>query len=168
MDNKELLENLIELYGNDVLRIATLYTKNPNIAEDIFQDVFIKVSKYISSFKKESSEKTWIIKITINTCKDYLKSAWKKKIVPLENFNEINPINTSQTDLTTSETSNLIIKEILSLSPKYKDVIILYYYKDFNTLEISKILNIPEATIRTRLKRGRALLKEKLKIVLED
>ena len=167
MNNKELLENLIELYGNDVLRIATLYTQNPNIAEDIFQDVFLKVNKYLSSFKGKSSEKTWIIRITINTCKDYLKSAWKKKVVFIESLSESYSEDILDNNMS-SENSNLIIKEILSLPLKYKEVIILYYYKDFSTLEIAKILSIPEATVRTRMKRARELLKEKLEIIFEE
>ena len=60
------------------------------------------------------------------------------------------------------------MKEILSLPLKYKEVIILYYYKDFSTPEIAKILNIPESTVRTRMKRARELLKEKLEIIFED
>lgn len=168
MNNKELLENLIELYGNDVLRIATLYTKNPTIAEDIFQDVFIKVDKHISSFKGKSSEKTWIIKITINTCKDYLKSSWKKRIVPIEFLEETEISSKNEDNIIINENSNLILKEIIALPIKYREVIILYYYKDFNTSEISKILTIPEATVRTRMKRARELLKEKLEIILED
>lgn len=167
MNNKELLENLIELYGNDVLRIATLYTQNPNIAEDIFQDVFFKVNKSLCSFNGKSSEKTWIIRITINTCKDYLKSAWKKKIISIESLPETYSEDILDNNIS-SENSNLIIKEITSLPLKYKEVIILYYYKDFSTLEIAKILNIPEATVRTRMKRARELLKEKLKTILED
>ena len=168
MNNKEKLENLIELYGNDVLRIATLYMQNPSTAEDIFQDVFLKVNKYLSSFQGKSSEKTWIIKITINTCKDYLKSAWRKKVVSIENFND--PIDTVSFDesIIDNETANMVSNEILLLPTKYKDVLILYYYKDFSTIEISSVLNIPEATVRTRMKRAREMLKEKLKIILED
>lgn len=168
MDNKEKLTNLIELYGNDVLRIATLYTKNPSTAEDIFQDVFFKVSKSISSFSGRSSEKTWIIKITINTCKDYLKSAWRKKVVSLENLAETSDSIDYDDTIINSEKSSIILKEILDLPLKYKDVLILYYYKELNTVEISKILNVPEATVRTRMKRAREILKEKLKIILED
>lgn len=168
MDNKEKLTSLIELYGNDVLRIATLYTQNPSTAEDIFQDVFFKVNKYLSSFSGKSSEKTWIIKITINTCKDYLKSAWRKKIVSLEDFNETSDNVSYDNNIIDSENANMIFNEILTLPLKYKDVLILYYYKDFSTAEISKILNVPEATVRTRMKRARELLKEKLKIILEN
>ncbi len=168
MDNKEKLTSLIELYGNDVLRIATLYTQNPSTAEDIFQDVFFKVNKYLSSFSGKSSEKTWIIKITINTCKDYIKSAWRKKIVPLEEFNETSDNVSYDNNIIDSENASMIFNEILTLPLKYKDVLILYYYKDFSTAEISKILNVPEATVRTRMKRARELLKEKLKIILEN
>ena len=81
MQNNDIIENLISLYGNDVLRIATAYTKDSSISEDIFQEVFIKVAKNIDKFEKRSSEKTWIIRITINTCKDYLKSSWNKKVI---------------------------------------------------------------------------------------
>ena len=168
MNNKEKLENLIELYGNDVLRIATLYIQNPSTAEDIFQDVFIKVSKCLSSFHGKSSEKTWIIKITINTCKDYLKSAWRKKVVSIENFNDTIENAGFDENIIDSENASMVLKEILLLPTKYKDVLILYYYKDFSTIEISSVLNIPEATVRTRMKRAREMLKEKLKIILED
>ena len=168
MNNKEKLENLIELYGNDVLRIATLYMQNPSTAEDIFQDVFLKVNKYLSSFQGKSSEKTWIIKITINTCKDYLKSAWRKKVVSIENFNDTIENASFDENIIDSENASMVLNEILLLPTKYKDVLILYYYKDFSTVEISSVLNIPEATVRTRMKRAREMLKEKLKIILED
>ena len=168
MNNKEKLENLIELYGNDVLRIATLYMQNPSTAEDIFQDVFLKVNKYLSSFQGKSSEKTWIIKITINTCKDYLKSAWRKKVVSIENFSDTIENASFDENIIDSENASMVLNEILLLPTKYKDVLILYYYKDFSTVEISSVLNIPEATVRTRMKRAREMLKEKLKIILED
>ena len=79
MQNKDIIENLISLYGNDVLRIATAYTHNTTIAEDIFQDVFIKVSRNINKFEKRSSEKTWIIRITINTFLDFVQVFFQKK-----------------------------------------------------------------------------------------
>ena len=168
MNNKEKLENLIELYGNDVLRIATLYMQNPSTAEDIFQDVFLKVNKYLSSFQGKSSEKTWIIKITINTCKDYLKSAWRKKVVSIENFNDTIENASFDENIIDNENANMVLNEILLLPTKYKDVLILYYYKDLSTVEIANVLNIPEATVRTRMKRAREMLKEKLKIILEE
>jgi len=167
MQNNDIIENLISLYGNDVLRIATAYTRNSSIAEDIFQEVFIKVALNINKFEKRSSEKTWIIRITINTCKDYLKSAWSKKVVSMDNL-ETNSDFTSEQEILNEEKSSIIIQEILKLPLKYKEVLLLYYYQDLLTADIAKILNLPEASVRTRLKRARDLIKDKLKIVLED
>ena len=169
MSHAEKIEKLIDLYGNDVLRIANLYIKNLTIAEDIFQEVFLKVTKKLHLFKNESSEKTWIIRITINTCKDYLKSAWKTKVIPSEDISEqITETTNPDNKLLSTEASQLILTEILNLPVIYKDVVLLYYYKSFSTIEIANILKIPEATVRTRLKRAREILKETLKILIED
>lgn len=169
MSQSEKVEKLIDLYGNDVLRIANMYIKNLTIAEDIFQEVFLKVTKKLHLFKNESSEKTWIIRITINTCKDYLKSSWKTKVIPSEDVSEqITDITNPDDKILTSEMSKIILKEIFQLPAIYKDVILLYYYKSFSTSEIAKILMIPEATVRIRMKRAREILKEKLKIFIEE
>lgn len=167
MQNNNIIENLISLYGNDVLRIATAYTRNVSIAEDIFQEVFIKVALNIDKFEKRSSEKTWIIRITINTCKDYLKSSWNKKIIPMETVESASK-SYSEEEILKEEKSEIIIQEILKLPIKYKEVILLYYYQDLLTSDIAKILNLPESSVRTRLRRAREIIKEKLKLALED
>jgi len=169
MSHSEKIEKLIDLYGNDVLRIANMYTKNLTIAEDIFQEVFLKVTKKLYLFRNESSEKTWIIRITINTCKDYLKNSWQTKVFPSEKVSEqINDLTNPDDEILSTESSQLILNEIFNLPIIYKDVILLYYYKSFSTSEIAKILAIPEATVRIRMKRAREILKEKLKILIEE
>lgn len=167
MQNNDIIEKMISLYGNDVLRIATAYTRDAEISKDIFQEVFIKVAKNISKFEKRSSEKTWLIRITVNTCKDYLKSSWNKKVIQMEEIESNTTLNSDE-NILEKEQSSLIIQEILNLPIKYKDILLLYYYQDFSTPDISKILNIPEASVRTRLRRARELIKDKLKIILED
>jgi len=79
MDEK--IEELMNSYGNEVLRIAYLYLKDKYLAEDVFQEVFIKVYKNFSKLKKSSSEKNWIMTITINTCRDVLRISWFKKVI---------------------------------------------------------------------------------------
>ncbi len=167
MQNNDIVENLISLYGNDVLRIATAYTRNSSISEDIFQDVFIKVAQNLDKFENRSSEKTWIIKITINTCKDYLKSSWNKKVIPMENIDEDSITRVDDT-LLEKEKATLVVQEILRLPIKYKEVLLLYYYQDLLTTDIAKILSLPEASVRTRLRRAREIIKGKLKILLEE
>jgi len=158
------IETLIRQYGNDVLRTAYLYVHNIHSAEDIFQDVFIKVSQKLSTFEGNSSIKTWIIRITINTCKDYLKSAWSRRVVPMMEYQEDQIISETDFDAVNNKDSReLIRKSVMSLPEKYKDVVLCVYFQDMSINEAAKLLNLAEGTVKSRLARAR----QKLKIVLE-
>lgn len=161
------IERLIQNYGNDVLRIANMYVKDAALAEDIFQDVFVKVYEKYNSFKGNSSEKTWLIRITINACKDYLKSAYNKKVVGMDEYIVVDN-EFIEEDVINQEERKGIVEKILSLPDKYKEVLILYYYEEFNTAEIAGVLKLPEATIRTRMKRARDMLKEKIELKMVE
>lgn len=159
----EEIERLIEVYGNDVLRTCYLYLKDIHRAEDAFQEVFIKVYNKYNSFRGESSEKTWIMRITINVCKDMLKTWWLKRVfvsenpMPEEEFQE----ETEKAAIKSIE-SKILFKEVSILKQSLKDVVILYYYHQFDSREISEILGIAEGTVRSRLHRAREILKNKL------
>lgn len=160
------IERLIDCYGNDVLRVAFLYVKDKHKAEDIFQEVFIKVFKKYDTFKGISSEKTWIMKITVNVCKDYFKSFWIKRVFlnsdreeEREVYNDQQNYESLDEGIIKSIESRELLNVVMNLSIKYKEVIILYYYEQFTTREISEMLKLPEGTVRTRLFRARELLK---------
>jgi len=158
------IENLIQQYGNDVLRTAYMYVKDIHTAEDIFQDVFIKVNQKLSTFEGNSSIKTWIIRITINTCKDYLKSAWNRRVSPMMDYQEDSIISDSDyEDVEKQDTKELIKKSVLSLPTKYKDIVLCVYFQDMTLTEASRVLNIAEGTAKSRLSRAR----QKLKSILE-
>jgi RNA polymerase sigma factor, sigma-70 family len=158
------IETLIRQYGNDVLRTAYLYVKDVHAAEDIFQDVFIKISQKLSTFEGNSSIKTWIIRITINTCKDYLKSAWSRRVVPMMEYQEDSIVSESDFDgVEQKDSRELIRKSVMSLPSKYKDVVLCIYFQDLTIAEAAKILNLAEGTVKSRLARAR----QKLKFVLE-
>lgn len=158
------IERLIDEYGNDVLRVSYIYLKDRHLAQDAFQDVFVKVYKNLSKFRGNSTEKTWILSITMNTCKDILRSSWLKRIVLHEDMRLINYNTTDNLDspdkvvIKQLEYKELL-KEVMQLPKKYKEVVILFYYEEVSTTEISKILNIPEGTVRSRLFRAREVLK---------
>jgi RNA polymerase sigma-70 factor (ECF subfamily) len=161
------IERLINCYGDDVLRVAYLYVKDKHKAEDVFQEVFIKVLKKYDTFKGNSSEKTWIMKITVNTCKDYFKSFWIKRVLLNSDREEDREIYSQEYNdeslddsVIKSIESRELLNEVMNLPIKYKEVIILYYYEQFTTREISEMLKLPEGTIRTRLFRARELLKK--------
>ena len=131
-----------------------LYLKNKFDTEDIFQTVFMKYVLYDGTFEDEKHEKAWIIKVTINACKDFLKNFFRRNTVSLD---EAILLETK----TNSDHSD-VLKAVLSLPKKYKDVVYLFYYEDYTAIEISKILNKNVNTIYTLLSRSKLLLKDRL------
>lgn len=163
------IETLIRQYGNDVLRTAYMYVRDMNLAEDIFQDVFIKVNQKLHTFEGNASIKTWIIRITINTCKDYLKSAWNKRVVPMMEYQEDMIISeTDYDDVEKKDTRELIRKSVLSLPDKYKDVVLCVYFQDMTITETANALQIAEGTAKSRLSRARQRLKSVLEGRISD
>jgi RNA polymerase sigma-70 factor, ECF subfamily len=158
------IEILIKNYGNDVLRTAYMYVKDIHTAEDIFQDVFIKVSQKLNTFKGDSNIKTWIIRITINASKDYLKSAWKRRVIPINEYHENTLTSKNEfKKIEQLEESQLVRDAVMELPGKYKDIIICVYFQDMTVKEAAMCLNLAEGTAKSRLSRAR----QKLRIRLE-
>lgn len=158
------LESMMRTYGNDVLRTAYLYVKDIHTAEDIFQEVFIKADKNKESFRGESSVKTWLLRITANACKDYLKSAYNRRVTPLEEFQENALTSESDFDgIERKETQQEVRTAIMSLSEEHRAVVLCVYFQDMTIPETAKTLGIAEGTVKSRLSRA----KEKLKSLLE-
>ena len=155
---EEAYYELINTYGNGLLRTCFLMTKDEGIAEDIVQETFIRVFKYIKGFKGDSSLYTWIYRISQNVLKDRMKS--KLTEIPYEDYHmdKDNP-----EDLTIDKIDREILREELDkLGFIYKQVIILFYFEDRSIKDISEILEEKEGTIKSKLSRGRALLKKAL------
>jgi len=146
------VSEIISKYANLVFRLCIVYLKNQADAEDAFQDIFIKLYEKNPKFNDEEHIKAWLIKCTTNHCKNILGSYWNRFRVSMDNV-EL-PIEDKEDDE--------LVKFVMKLPFKYKAVIYLYYYEGYNSLEISEILNVKEATVRTQLKRGRELLKKDL------
>lgn len=144
----------IDKYSDTVKRICVVYLKSHSDTEDIFQTVFMKYLLSSNEFESDEHEKAWFIRVTINSCKDLLKSFFKKNTVPLE-------IIAEQSVEMPSENSH-VLEAVLSLPKKYKEVVYLYYYEEYTAVEISKILSKNVNTVYTLLSRAKALLKEKL------
>jgi RNA polymerase sigma-70 factor (ECF subfamily) len=154
------IESLIHQYGNDVLRMAYMYLKDIHTAQDIFQDVFIKVNQKLCTFEGNSSIKTWIIRITINTCKDYKKSAWNRRVIPMMEYQEDAIVSDSDFDeIEKQDTMELIRKTVMALPAKYKDVLLCVYYQEMSISETATVLSIAEGTAKSRLSRARQKLK---------
>ncbi|MEG1871046.1 MAG: RNA polymerase sigma factor [Peptostreptococcaceae bacterium] len=140
------------LYSDMVFRISMIYLGNKEDSEEAMQESFLRLIYKSPKFTDDEHEKAWLIRVTTNVCKDMVRSVWRKRVIKMENIENYydNP----------SEIH--IMEEILNLSDKYKAVIYLYYFEDYNVKEISEILNITESAVKMRLKRGRDLLKIEL------
>lgn len=155
---------LLYSYGDSILRLAYSYVKDYSKAEDILQDTMLTIYLQLGTIRDESALKSWIYRIAINKCKDYLKS-WHYKHMRLNQllFDKLSS-NEKAIELKLvkkDETEELIIK-ILALPLKYREVIYLHYYEELSLAEMGKLLKVKQSTIKSRLHYARLLLKKSL------
>ena len=155
---EEILNRLVEQYQTTLRRMCFVILRDEELAKDAVQDTFLKAYKNIAVFRGECSEKTWLMRIAINTCRDVKRSAWFRYL-----DRRVTPEDLPTPIVQTSERSVELTSEIMKLPPKLKEAIILYFYQQMTTREIAEVLGIPQSTVATRLKRA----KEKLKSLLE-
>lgn len=159
MRSEEEANRAIELYADTVKRICMVHLKNRADTEDIFQNVFLKYILSSEVFENPEHEKAWLIKVTVNACRDLLRSVFRKRTVSLDTL-----IEKPQAD---QEEFRDVLEAVLSLPSKYKDVVYLYYYEGYKAEEIGRILGKNVNTVYTLLTRARKLLKERLEGVRE-
>jgi RNA polymerase sigma-70 factor (ECF subfamily) len=147
----EYIQHVLDNYSTMLIKLAFTYVKNRADAEDMIQDVFVSLMKRNSGFENEEHEKAWLIRVTINKCKNHLKSSPNRLHVPLDE--EISYLPEEQSE---------VLSIVLSLPVKYRTVLHLFYYENYSMNEIAKMLAKRPATIGTWLSRGRILLKTKL------
>ena len=152
-------QQAVEEHTEHLLKIAFLYVKDWPAAEDIVQDVFLTYYEKFEQFEKRSSLKTYLIRITINKCKDYLKS-WRYRKQSLTN-NFFMAKKDRRRVIEDAERLD-IANAVLDLPIHLREVIIHYYYEEQSVLEVAKLLSVSDNTVKTRLRRARQLLKEKL------
>lgn len=157
LDINSHISEIVNTYSDMVYKLALARTKNKFDADDVFQEVFIKYMKHYHKLNSKEHIKAWLIRVTINSSKDIFSSFWFKKTVLLKNSLKDNLEDNINF---TSEENKEIYYAVLKLPKKYRTVIHLFYYEDMSIKDISKSLEIKEATIKSQLHRGRNLLKE--------
>ncbi|KAA0549516.1 sigma-70 family RNA polymerase sigma factor [Bacillus sp. BGMRC 2118] len=158
------INEIMEVYYKDVYLLAYSFVKDQQIAEDIAQDVFIKCYKYLNSYRGEAPIKSWICTITVNTAKDYLR---KKKVnvftYSKQILEELLSTESAEVVFEKNNEKDVLLQKVLALPFKYREVIILHYFYDLKISEVGTMLELKENTVKTRLSRGRDLLKKQLK-----
>lgn len=160
----QIFEKIYNQYCDTVYRVAYNYMKNQQDAEDVTQDVFTKFYVWGQDFEDDEHLKSWLIRVTINQCKDKLKSAWFRKIIAVEEetFLELPGQKESSGDLEHSDVKDTVRDAIEGLSNKFSVPLYLHYFEGYSVKEVAELMECKESAIKMRLKKGRDLLKLEL------
>lgn len=163
-DREALIDEIMTSYGQDILQLVYSYVKNKDIAEDLTQDIFIKCYKSLHTYTGKSKLRTWLWRIAINHCKDYLKSWYNRNVVMSDVELDANKTQKEMVEqaVIQKEADDELISAIMELPIKYREVIYLFYYEELPIKEIATVTDTGNNTVKTRLKRGKELLKERL------
>lgn len=146
-------QQLVQTYAGTLYRLAFSYCRNRQDAEDVVQEVFLKYLKQKGSFPDENSRRNWLMKVTVNTCKDLFRAPWRSRCCSLEEAAEPAALMPEESEL---------LSAVLRLPAKYRVAVHLYYYEDYSIAEIAKMVNASESAVRMRLQRARQKLKTEL------
>lgn len=152
------LIRLMRLYEKEVLKVCCLYLQDLSLAEDAAQETFFKAFRAMDRFRGDSSEKTWLMRIAINTCKDIRRGAWFRhtdRQMTLDNLPE--PAAPPKAD------SILIMLEVMSLPAKEREAVLLRYYQNMTLAEVAQVLGISATAVAKRLKKAHEYLEPVLK-----
>lgn len=147
INTMEQIDAVVEKYYDMIIRIAYHNLKNQADVEDVAQEVFLKLMRE-EDFEDEGHRKAWLIRVTINLCKDVNKSAWNRKTEGL--IETLEPFSKEQ---------QRILDELWELPKNYRNVVYLYYYEELTIREIGRILREKENTVSSWLSRARKKLK---------
>jgi RNA polymerase sigma-70 factor (ECF subfamily) len=162
-DPSQALEEIMCHYGTMVLKTAYFYMGDRHHAEDMSQEVFVRVYHNWLSFRGDSSVKTWLTTITRNVCRDKLGLKMSsEEPVEFELICEAHTVNVED-EAMRRLSQTVVLKHVLKLPMVYHEVVYLYYYLDLSTVEIANAIKVPEGTVRGRLHRAREMLGDYLR-----
>ncbi len=151
MENNENFPRLVHLYKDTIFRLAYSYTKNHFDADDVTQNVLLQLYKTDKVFQSETHLKNWLVRVTVNYCKNLFRAPWRKH----ENLEDY-----ANTLAFEEDESRDLFCLVMGLDKKYRVTLMLHYYDGYSIREIARIMDVPEKTVSTRLARGRKILKE--------
>lgn len=154
--HEEMLAHMVAEYEVILLRTCYMYLHDKALAEDATQETFLKAYKALDSFRGDSSEKTWLMRIAMNTCRDMKRSTWFRYV---DRNVEIERLPQPAKEFAFMEADDLT-QAILMLPTKHKEVILLHFYQDMTMREIACVLDISVSTVQKRVKAACSKLKK--------
>ncbi|MDO5435723.1 MAG: sigma-70 family RNA polymerase sigma factor [Clostridia bacterium] len=151
-----MLAQWIDTYSDEILRVCFLYLSDRSLAEDALQDTWVKVWKALSGQKDPPEhEKAWLMRIAVNTCRDYTRTAWFRHVDRRAALDEL-----PEAVLSCEQPDRSLSMTVMGLPRKYKQVILLYYYQGLTLDETGEALGLSRSCVYRRLKKAEALLRE--------
>lgn len=152
-DREVLARRLVEAYSDQLLRLAYSLLNDLPDAQDICQEVLLERLAHTGAFESGAHEKAWLVRVTVNACKNLRRSPWRRRTVGLDTVAESSAFQPEEGGL---------LEEVQRLPAQYREVLVLYYYMGYDTNEIGGLLGIRADAVRTRMKRARGKLKQEL------
>ena len=154
---REWLNTAITVWEKPLLRLCFAFLGDTVLAEDAVQETFFKAWKSYDRYRADASEKTWLTRIAVNTCKDLMKCAWSRNT-----DRTVTPDLLPEGSAPFEERDDTVTRAVLALPPKLKEVTLLHWYQGMTLDEIVRVLRLPRSTVNYRLKKAKAMLKDKL------
>ena len=146
--------DLARRYKDMVFRVALNYFGNPYDADDMVQEALMKLYTTKTVFESEEHIRYWLIRVTLNLCKNTVRSPWRKRTVALEEASELVTFDRPE--------QSELFRAVMALPEKYRTPLYLFYYEDLPVREVARLLQISETAVTTRLSRARRILKSEL------
>ena len=154
---REWLEQAVTRWEKQMLRLCFAYLGDTALAEDAVQETFFKAWKHYDGFRGESEEKTWLMRIAMNTCKDLLKSSWSRNTDRSVTIDQL-----PEGSVPFTERDDTVTRAVMSLPPKLREATLLRWYQGLSLEEMAGVLRLPRSTVNYRLKKAKTILKGEL------
>ncbi|MEV5039568.1 sigma-70 family RNA polymerase sigma factor [Peribacillus frigoritolerans] len=158
-DDESLLDEMISLYGQDILQLVYSYIKDAVVAEDLTQEIFIKCYKALPTYNQQSNIRTWLWRIAINHCKDYRKSWYFRKVSTAEEEQEWTSSDNVEEEVIQQDEDRQLAVAVMELPIQYRELIYLHYFQEMKLKEISDITGVKLGTVKTRMRQAKRRLK---------
>ena len=149
------IKGAMDRWGSAVFKLAFAQTASKADAEDVYQEVFIRLFKDKSFFNDDEHLKAWLLRVTINCCRDLARLKYNRKITNIDDLKE----QAAQSSTTTLEVEHDLTRALEALPENMRAAIHLYYYEGYSSEDIARIMDTESSTIRSRLQRAREQLK---------
>uniref|UniRef100_UPI00313B96CB sigma-70 family RNA polymerase sigma factor n=1 Tax=Peribacillus sp. TH27 TaxID=2798484 RepID=UPI00313B96CB len=158
-DDESLLDEIMSLYGQDILQLVYSYVKDVVVAEDLTQEIFIKCYKALPTYNQQSNIRTWLWRIAINHCKDYRKSWYFRKVSTAEEEQEWTSTDNVEEEIIQQDEDRQLAGAVMELPIQYRELIYLHYFQEMKLKDISEITGVKLGTVKTRMRQAKRRLK---------